>query len=151
MNPTSAKWWESDPYADKLAVGVVMHKIDGQWVVARSLMGSPADKAGLVKGDALLAVGGNSLFTGIGEAVIDNTLSLLDARDEVEVAVLRAQKMHSLRMPFKPLSELLEQDEQLGGAALGYCKSCRSCRSRVTGVSDCRLEGGSCSIPCSIG
>ena len=53
MSEKAEKWWESDPYADKKAIGVVMHKIDGHWVVARALLGSPAENAGLVKGDIL--------------------------------------------------------------------------------------------------
>ena len=83
--------------------------------------------------------------------MIEKILSFLSEGDQLEVAVIRSQRTMPLKVAFRPLRELLEKDHELGGARLGYCYSCERCHSVVTGYSDCQLNGGTCSIPCTIG
>src|SRR5262245_29241822 len=107
---TQETWWAYDRHTEKPAIGVVLHNIDGHWTVARTLLGSPAERAGIQKGDVFLAIAGNSLASALGEAVIEKTLSFLSEGAELEVAFIRSQKVTSVKSSFAPLRQLLEED-----------------------------------------
>jgi predicted metalloprotease with PDZ domain len=71
-------WWLNEPASDRLAFGVVLHLINGNWTVARTLIGSPSEKAGLIKGQQLLSVDGYELSAGKGEPYELQVLMQLD-------------------------------------------------------------------------
>jgi hypothetical protein len=54
--PPERGWWLNEPASDRKAFGMVLHRIDGNWKVARTLIGSPAEKAGVAEGEWLMSV-----------------------------------------------------------------------------------------------
>jgi C-terminal processing protease CtpA/Prc len=63
-------WWEADPYAVGGGLGIVLHqKSRNRWLVAEVLCGSPAEKAGVLRGDYLLQVDDYPLATPDNESL----------------------------------------------------------------------------------
>ena len=54
-------WWRDDPGAQRQGFGMILHLKEGRWVVARTLVGSPADSAGIRVGYALHSIAGNEI------------------------------------------------------------------------------------------
>jgi predicted metalloprotease with PDZ domain len=130
-------WWLSEPASNRSAFGIVLHQIDGNWVVARTLIGSPAEKAGLLKGQQLLAVDEYEVGLGKGDEYELQALMQLDASPSHRLSILTSSGETSREIRKRPLRELLEFDFTNGGATLGYCVGCRTCRTLIQGATDC--------------
>lgn len=141
-------WWMSEPASDRLAFGVVLHLIDGNWMVARTLAGSPAEKAGLSRGQQLLSVDGYELGAGKGEPYELQVLMQLDSSKTHRLAFLTASGELSLEVQKSSLRQLLAHDFDNGGATLGACVGCRTCRPVTIGATDCSsgCPGNYCTI-----
>src|SRR5690348_11148326 len=72
-------WWLTDPASDRKAFGMVLHLRDGRWTVARTLIGSPAEKAGVLVGEKLVAIDEYQLGAGNGDMYEAQALMLADS------------------------------------------------------------------------
>ena len=64
------RWYKDDPLAIGNGLGVVLHERRRRWVVADVLSRSPAERAGLRKGDVVLCVGDYDLAGGEGAEML---------------------------------------------------------------------------------
>jgi hypothetical protein len=82
---------------------------------------------------------------------VGHALALLDQGDEHHAIVANDDGPRSVNVRLGSLLDQLEVDFERGGAEDGYCVSCERCRDTVSGVTDCKLNGGTCQTPCTIG
>ena len=137
-----------DPASDRKAFGVVLHQRDGHWRVARTLIGSPAEKAGVLAGEALLSVDGYEVGFGRGDMYELQALMLDDASSSHRVTFLAASGEVRRDIDKLSLRMLLEFDYDNGGATLSTCVGCRTCRPLTIGATDCSsgCPGNSCTV-----
>lgn len=148
------EWWLQDPLSAREGMGVVLHKPQRQWIVARTLIGSPAEAAGMATADSILLINGYDLAAGdIHEVLLlaslaerGNLYRRKDGSFDVEVRRGRANSLFSIKP--EPLRELLKRDAMRGGDRREVCLSCRFCRPSSQGWRDC--GGIRCKVPCLI-
>lgn len=148
--PIPCDKWDDSLRGAGPGIGVVLQQRDGRWIVTRPLLGSPAEEAGLVEGDVVIAVGGVAMATDSPRTVLHRILPSLDKEDKLEISFLRAEQSVSLMVSFKPLRTLAEEDERRGGLQFGNCRTCTLCNFTTSGVLDCKPQGGQCAIPCTV-
>lgn len=144
--PLERGWWLTDPASDRKAFGVVLHDKDGMWTVARTLIGSPAEKAGVKAGEQLVAIDEYELTTGS----MFELYSLITADTSLSYQLrFRGVAGEAKRdIAVAPLRQLLEHDYDNGGAHLLACVGCRTCRPVTIGATDCSsgCPGNGCTI-----
>jgi len=127
-------WWRDDPDAQRQGFGMILHLKEGKWVVARTLVGSPADMAGLKNGDRLHSIAGNE----IASTKLNSAMQLLDGDTGHNVSLLRGQQLLEVRMQPALLRDLFERDAAgNGGIVLLSCVSCPTCYPRTSGAAQC--------------
>jgi len=130
-------WWLNEPASDRMAFGIVLHQVDGIWIVARTLIGSPAEKAGVLKGEQFLSVDGYDVDVGKGDMYELQILMQLDTSNLHHVTFRTASANLTREIEKTTLRTLLEFDYDNGGAIRGYCYGCRTCRSVTIGATGC--------------
>jgi len=141
-------WWLKEPASDRKAFGMVLHYIDGSWTVARTLIGSPAEKAGVTAGERFASVDGYEVGAGKGDMYELQLLIELDTAG-THILTFRAKSGDIKRNIEKsPLRRLLEFDYDNGGADLAGCVGCLTCRPLTIGATDCNsgCPGNYCTI-----
>jgi len=141
-------WWVNEPASNRKALGIVLHHIGGNWTVARTLIGSPAAKAGVTVGEHFLAVDGYDVGASGTEMYEFQTLMHMDTSGTHRVT-FRSSTGHIDREIGKVhLHQLLEFDYDNGGAALSTCVGCRTCRPVTIGATDCSsgCPGNYCTV-----
>jgi hypothetical protein len=114
-------WWLDEPASDRKAFGMVLHLVEGDWTVARTLIGSTAEKAGVTAGERLASVDGYAVGMDRGDMYELQLLMLLDA-SRSHLVTFRAKSGDVSRdMEKLPLRHLLEFDYDNGGANLANC------------------------------
>jgi hypothetical protein len=141
-------WWLDEPASARLAFGVVLHQIGGAWTVARSLIGSPAETAGLVTGVQVLSIDGYDVGIGKGDPYELQVLLQTDTAKSHRVIVRSGTTESTNEIEKRPLRALLEYDYDNGGATLRACVGCRTCRPLTIGATDCTsgCPGNYCTI-----
>jgi PDZ domain len=141
-------WWLNEPASDRKAFGMVLHLIEGDWRVARTLVGSPAEKAGVAAGERLASVDGYEVGEGRGDMYELQQLMILDSSGS-NLLTFRSRSGDINRNIEKlPLRQLLEFDYDNGGAHLAACVGCRTCRPLTIGATDCSsgCPGNYCTV-----
>jgi PDZ domain len=150
------KWWDRDPYALGGGLGIVLHANPrNRWVVANVLRKSPAELAGVLRGDYVVQIDAYSLTA--PDADIVEVLGLIRAgKAHARRLVLeRESGIVKVRIVAKPMRSLLRVaarlGQELGGGpgGGGGCSSCRSCTPTVIGWLDCGT-GRRCQDRCLI-
>lgn len=141
-------WWLNEPASDRKAFGVVLHQKDGNWTVARTLIGSPAEKAGVIAGEQLASVDGYEVGAGRGDMYELQLLMLDDPSDSHRVTFRAASGDAHRDIKKLPLRQLLEFDYDNGGALLASCYGCRTCRPVTIGATNCSsgCPGNYCTV-----
>lgn len=140
-------WWQDEPEADRQALGIIFHRLGDHWTVHRTLLGSPAEVAGVQSGDIVQELSGRPIEASLRGATLSAMIELLDSGADHEVLFLRGQARVIKAMRPRVLRDLLELDADRGGATLGYCYSCPNCYPRTSGVSRCsECPGYNCTI-----
>lgn len=141
-------WWLLEPASNRKAFGIVLHLIDGSWQVARTLIGSPAERAGLVAGDTLLAVDEYEIGPGRGDPYELSQLMIADRSNEHLLTYMTSSGQVAKTVEKQSLHDLLEIDFDRGGSILGYCVGCRTCRPLTIGATDCSsgCPGNYCTV-----
>lgn len=146
---TSGPWWEDEPDVDRQAFGIVFHLRGEKWVVDRTLTGSPAESAGVQKGDVIHEVGGRSIGSLLRPISLTATIELLQSDIDHNIGFLRGEEQVVKVMRPRVLRELLVEDAKRGGINKSTCYRCRGCRSAISGVSNC--PGDCPGFNCTIG
>ena len=141
-------WWLKEPGSDRKAFGMVLHQVEEKWKVARTLIGSPAEKAGVTKGEWFMSVDDYNLGAGRGEMYELHLLMRLDTSVSHRVTFRTESGDVSRVIQKAALRQLLEIDYDNGGR--DYCYGCHTCTEWTYGESVCRM-GGACFNDCSIG
>lgn len=136
--PEHASWWREDPDAQRQGFGLILHLLEGKWVVARALAGSPANMAGIKAGDVLHSIGGDEIAASLHHTKLHSVIEALDAKLVHEVALLRGQELVRANMQPAVLCDLFENDAaQNGGVVILSCVSCPTCYPRTSGAAQC--------------
>lgn len=148
MSEPERGWWLNDPASDRPAFGFVLHLREGVWVVARTLIGSPAEKAGVAEGDRLLSVDDYQVGEGKGDFLELAALMKLDGSSTHQLMFDRQSGRGEKSVEQLPLRQLLELDYDNGGSALRGCVGCRTCRPVTIGATDCSsgCPGNYCTV-----
>src|SRR5581483_11025922 len=141
-------WWLKEPASDRLAFGMVLHLINGEWTVARTLIGSPAEKAGVKTGEKLASVDGYEVGREKGDMYELQQLMLADSSRSHQLTFVNGKGKEKRDVEKRPLRELLEHDYDNGGATLRGCVGCRTCRPLTIGATDCSsgCPGNYCTV-----
>jgi len=144
--PIEKDWWLKDPTSKRKAFGLVLHKTGEVWTVARCLIGSPAEQAGVLSGERLMSVDGYMLepgsFVELFSLMSESTSSTYELSFQSDSGdIVRKINADSLR-------DILERDFSNGGAKLLYCVGCRTCRPVSIGATHC--GPGACADYCTI-
>jgi hypothetical protein len=130
-------WWEEDPETERQGFGIIFHKKGSDWVVHRTLFGSPAEAAEIKPGDVIFAVGERAIQPSARATKLTAAIELLDSNAEHHVAFFRGQQRLVKVMRPQILRELFATDAARGGSRLATCYSCPSCYPRASGVASC--------------
>jgi hypothetical protein len=138
-------WWLYDAAIDRPAFGMILHMNDGVWTVARTLIGSPAEQAGIKQGSCLQFVDGFRLGENTSDFLELSSLMKMD-NSPTHILTFSDETEHVLEK--KPLRDLIAFDYENGGASLRGCYHCRSCRSATIGATDCSsgCPGNYCTV-----
>jgi predicted metalloprotease with PDZ domain len=141
-------WWLSEPASDRMAFGMILHQVNGDWTVARTLIGSPAEAAGIVAGERLIAVDEYEVGIGRGDMYEMQLLMLADKSNTHVLSLQSSAGLQRRTVKKAPLRTLLEVDYDSGGATLGSCVGCRTCRPLTIGATDCSsgCPGNYCTV-----
>ena len=152
----AGKWWDTDPYAAGGGLGIVLHrKPRNRWRVADVLRNSPAELAGVQRGDFLVQVDEYPLTTPDADIVELMGLIRASKSDAHRLVLKRTTGAVKLRVESKPMRSLLSVADRLGqhlGGGTGGgggCSKCRSCAPTVIGWLDCGT-GRRCQDRCLI-
>lgn len=132
-----ADWWNEEHGSERQAFGMVLHKKSDDWVVHRTLLGSPAEVSGVQSGDVIQSVGGNVVAKSLRSFSVIATIELLDVSNDHKVSFVRNGSPTVVSMRPKMLRDLLQAEVDRGGTALTYCYSCPGCYNSTSGVSNC--------------
>ncbi|MBX9569379.1 MAG: PDZ domain-containing protein [Candidatus Obscuribacterales bacterium] len=140
--PKIEKWWHKDPDSHRLGIGVILHWKPTGWVVDRTLLGSPAEKAGIKPGDVIVSL--NEFGLGAREDIRE---SWMHKESPFRISLMRGGSEQAAQsIEAKTLRELFDEEEKLGGSLVG-CYTCYDCYDTSNGYRQCG-EGG-CSGECA--
>lgn len=143
-------WWNSDPASNRLAFGMILHQSGQEWVVARVLIGSPAETAGVEFGDKLRAVDDYDVRASMGNIFEMQALMMEDSSSSHSLSFeSKSGENYNKQIAKAQLRELLEHDYDNGGSTLGGCVGCRTCRPLTIGATNC--AGGCPGDYCTVG
>ncbi|NVI06333.1 hypothetical protein [Paraburkholderia youngii] len=141
-------WWLTDPSSNREAFGMVLHRKGGTWTVARTLIGSPAEKAGIVAGEHFISVDGYEVGGGKGDMLELQRLMALDSSPSHQVTFQGNAGTLTRELTKASLRQLLEYEYDNGGSHLDTCVGCRTCRPVTIGATDCSsgCPGNYCTV-----
>lgn len=132
----SAFWWRDDPDTERQGFGVVLHAKGDDWVVARTLRGSPAEAFNVKPGDVIHNIGGRDIGKACRRTTLTAVIELLKSNVDHDVAFFRNKELFVVKMRPRMLRELIEHEMTLGDTAT-YCYSCPNCYFRTAGAAQC--------------
>jgi C-terminal processing protease CtpA/Prc len=135
--PDSATWWRNHPDTERQGFGIVFHANGENWVVHRTLRGSPADRAGVQSGDIIRTVSAQSISKSLRRTKLTALIDILESTIDHDIAFLRGQKQFVTKMRPRVLRELIEDEMAQGGTEATYCYSCPNCYFRTAGAAQC--------------
>jgi C-terminal processing protease CtpA/Prc len=137
--PDSVTWWRNDPETERQGFGIVFHAKGDNWVVHRTMRGSPADLAGVRSGDIIHTIKAQPASKSLRRTKLTATIDLLESGIDHEIGFLRGQEQFFATMRPRILRELIEAEmaQAATGENFSYCYSCPNCYSRTSGSAQC--------------
>ncbi len=133
----SAFWWRDDPDTERQGFGVVLHAKGDNWVVDRTLQGSPAELANVRRGDIVHAISGQQIGKSFRRTKLTAIIDILERSTDHDVAFRRGNDLVVVKMRPQVLRELIEHEMTLSNTTATYCYSCPNCYFRTAGAAQC--------------